>query len=194
MKNENCLEYQILINEKLDNEINVNDELILSAHLKECSECESYYTDLKSMKNSFNKMPNILASDEFEERLYNKIKASKIVDINLNRSGDNNVVFKKQSFLSKFTSYAAGIAIVAFAFVALEKSNFLDSDKNIIDSFNSTSKTNMATIIDSSNNDNNNIAIEKDAEKSVLDSLEKLKTKPYININDLKHSVSNEDK
>ena len=52
MMNENCLEYQILINERLDGEIKENDNGKLSSHLNSCDECNHYFSDLESMKST----------------------------------------------------------------------------------------------------------------------------------------------
>lgn len=193
MVNDNCLEYQILLNEKVDNEIKGADEVKLFSHLKNCTDCSRYYADLKSMKLSFSGIEKITVSNNFEEKLLNKIKASKTFDINSEKNFDTNKKIRKSSIFTKFVSYAAGVAIVAFAFIALEKSNILnEGDSHLVIPFNSSTNDTkiMATTIDSSESK----FVNTDIKQSTLDSLEKLKSKPYIDINDLKHRVSNEGK
>jgi len=194
MVNENCLEYQILINEKLDNEIKENDEKKLSSHLNNCDECSHYFSDLKSIKSSFSEIEKISVSADFNDKLLKRIQSSEKKSFKINENEkliEENRKIKSTPIFTKFVSYAAGIAIVAFAFVALEKSNLIEKDGTLNSSNSIDNSKIMATIIDSS--ESNKFA-SKNIEESTLDSLEKLKNKPYIDINDMKHRVSNEGK
>ena len=194
MINENCLEYQILLNEKVDGAIKDEDDNNLSLHLEKCDDCNSYYNDLITMKSAFKGIEQIKVSKNFEENLFKKIQTSKSkdsYDINENRE-----VIKKTSLFTKFVSYAAGVAIVAIAFVALEKSNLLDKEnkKNILNPFNSNANSSRSVIATTNDSSKTNNLSDDETEETTLDSLEKLKNKPYIDIDDMKHRVSNEEK
>lgn len=52
-----CREYKILINEYLDGEICRENEIKLFQHLSECTLCQLYFYDLKSIKGSIRTLP-----------------------------------------------------------------------------------------------------------------------------------------
>ncbi|MBN1968638.1 MAG: hypothetical protein JXR48_03325 [Candidatus Delongbacteria bacterium] len=150
-----CDKYREMISAKIDGEY--YDEKELSAHTTECNNCRKFEKELRIMNLAIKSMPEFKLSDDFNEKLKQRIK--------LEKKDEKGLIFNLKSYLS----YAAGVAAVVVGVLifnnniekekminsgiiagseTIEKKIETDNNQTIVDSLKSTDqikKNNLKT-------------------------------------------------
>ncbi len=68
-----CIEFEKLINEYLDNELNKADSLIVEKHMENCEACKYIYEDLLELKSLFTDLEEVELPKGFNDELHSKL-------------------------------------------------------------------------------------------------------------------------
>lgn len=118
----NCDKYTDLIFGKIENDLSSEENVKLEEHLKECESCRSMLKEMTAIKEDICSLEKVTVSANFDAALSQKLeqhRKTNVIPLHEEKTKESKV--KSVSIFSRFIAYAAGFAIIALGFIAIDR-------------------------------------------------------------------------
>jgi len=125
----NCDTYTDLIFGMIEGDLTAGEQAELDQHLTTCVSCRNILDEMTAIKSGLTSLEKMSVSENFEAGLAAKLKQHRsdhIVPLHAQHSTESKT--KTVSLFSRFMAYAAGFAVIALGFVAIERTGVINDD------------------------------------------------------------------